>query len=85
MMLTFMIERKALEQSLIDEDDEEDDDDGKYLNLEGEDDGDYNPFPFFPLCSTCRTEDVWDDDSAYLEMLANEVRSSRGCATEPRH
>jgi len=47
--------RKALEQTLIDEEDEDDDDDGRYLNLEGEDD-----------------EDVWDEDSAYLEMLANE-------------
>ncbi|KAF8125741.1 armadillo-type protein [Boletus edulis] len=47
--------RKALEQTMIDEEDEDDDDDARYLNLEGEDD-----------------EDVWDEDSAYLEMLANE-------------
>lgn len=40
-MLTDLIERKALEQSLIDEDDEEEDDDARYLNLEGEDDGEY--------------------------------------------
>lgn len=47
MVLTGVIERKALEQSLIDEDDEEEDDDARYLNLEGEDDGDCNPFPPF--------------------------------------
>lgn len=34
-------ERKALEQSLIDEEDEEEEEDTKYLNLEGEDDGEF--------------------------------------------
>jgi hypothetical protein len=46
-MLTGVIERKALEQTLIDEEDEDDDDDGRYLNLEGEDDGGFFCFSFF--------------------------------------
>ena len=45
--LTGVVERKALEQSLIDEEDDDDDDDARYLNLEGEDDGDYTLFFFF--------------------------------------
>lgn len=46
-VLTGLIERKALEQTLIDEEDEEEDDDARYLNLEGEDDGEYICFFFF--------------------------------------
>ncbi|KAF5381241.1 hypothetical protein D9757_007902 [Collybiopsis confluens] len=47
-------DRKALEDSLAEDEDEDDLDDEKVLNLNGDD------------------EDVWDEDSAYLEMLANE-------------
>lgn len=50
-MLTGVIERKALEQSLIDEEDEEIDDDARYLNLEGEDDGDDMSF-------SCRADEL---------------------------
>ncbi|KAG9315992.1 armadillo-type protein [Chiua virens] len=68
--------RKALEQSLIDDEDEEDDDESRYLNLEGEDDG-KTCILFLLFCDILNVlrrtpEDVWDEDSAYLEMLANE-------------
>lgn len=45
-MLTDLIDRKALEQKLIDEEDEEEDDDARYLNLEGDDDGESICFLF---------------------------------------
>jgi hypothetical protein len=48
--------RKALQDSLQDDEGEEDDDEQRYLNL-NEEEG-----------------DVWDDNSAYIEMLAKEVR-----------
>ena len=31
----------------------------------------------------CRLEDVWDEDSAYLEMLANEVRFFSMLSNDP--
>lgn len=77
-MLTGCIERKALEQSLVDEEEEEEEEELRYLNLEGEDDGETTGFwdrdPDVDTMSFFCAEDVWDDDSAYLEMLANEVR-----------
>lgn len=33
------VERKALEQILVDDEDEDEDEDSRYLNLEGDDDG----------------------------------------------
>lgn len=48
-----MIERKGLEQTLIDEEDEDEDDDGRYLNLEGEDDGEYILFFSLLQLSMC--------------------------------
>ena len=55
--LTATAARKALQESVQDEDAEEDEDEQRYLNL-NEEEG-----------------DVWDDDSAYIEMLAKEVRA----------
>jgi hypothetical protein len=54
--LTAAAARKALQDSLQDDEGEEDDDEQRYLNL-NEEEG-----------------DVWDDNSAYIEMLAKEVR-----------
>ena len=55
--LTAVAARKALQDSLHeDEADDDDDDEQRYLNM-NEEEG-----------------DVWDDNSAYIEMLAKEVR-----------
>ena len=53
--LTAVAARKALQDSLQEDEVEEDDDEQRYLNL-NEEEG-----------------DVWDDNSAYIEMLAKEV------------
>jgi hypothetical protein len=65
--LTAVAVRKALQDSLQEDEGEDDDDEQRYLNL-NEEEG-----------------DVWDDNSAYIEMLAKEVRASAlpprlGCA-----
>jgi hypothetical protein len=57
-LLTVTAARKALQDSLHEDDDEDDEDEQRYLNL-NEEEG-----------------DVWDEDSAYIEMLAKEVRVS---------
>ena len=54
--LTSVAVRKALQDSLHEDEDEEEDDEQRYLNM-NEEEG-----------------DVWDDNSAYIEMLAKEVR-----------
>ena len=54
--LTALAARKALQDSLHEDETEEDDDEQRYLNM-NEEEG-----------------DVWDDNSAYIEMLAKEVR-----------
>lgn len=56
--LTAVAVRKALQDSLQEDEGEDDDDEQRYLNL-NEEEG-----------------DVWDDNSAYIEMLAKEVRAS---------
>jgi hypothetical protein len=55
--LTATAARKALQESVQEDEVEEDEDEQRYLNL-NEEEG-----------------DVWDDDSAYIEMLAKEVRA----------
>jgi len=55
MGLTAVAARKALQDSLHEDEVEEDDDEQRYLNM-NEEEG-----------------DVWDDNSAYIEMLAKEV------------
>lgn len=55
--LTATAARKALQESVQEDEIEEDEDEQRYLNL-NEEEG-----------------DVWDDDSAYIEMLAKEVRA----------
>lgn len=55
-LLTATSARKALQDSLQEDDDDDDEDEQRYLNL-NEEEG-----------------DVWDEDSAYIEMLAKEVR-----------
>jgi hypothetical protein len=54
--LTVVAARKALQDSLHEDETEEDEDEQRYLNM-NEEEG-----------------DVWDDNSAYIEMLAKEVR-----------
>lgn len=56
--LTAAAARKALQDSLREDEVEEEEDEQRYLNLNEEE------------------SDVWDDDSAYIEMLAKEVRSA---------
>jgi hypothetical protein len=63
--LTDTAARKALQDSLQEEEAEEEEDEQRYLNL-NEEEG-----------------DVWDDDSAYIEMLAKEVRGSLTPAPAP--
>lgn len=57
----------------------EDDSDGDYddglLNL-GEEEGLFSCLYYLIYPNITFTEDVWDSDSAYIEMLANEVKSS---------
>ena len=53
--LTAVAARKALQDSLHEDEAEDDDDEQRYLNM-NEEEG-----------------DVWDDNSAYIEMLAKEV------------
>ena len=55
-VLTALAARKALQDSLHDDDEGEDDDEEHLLNMNDEE------------------GDVWDEDSAYIEMLAKEVR-----------
>jgi hypothetical protein len=55
-LLTVAAARKALQDSLHDDEDEDNEDEQRYLNM-NEDEG-----------------DVWDEDSAYIELLAKEVR-----------
>ena len=55
--LTAVAARKALQDSLQEDEAEEEDDEQRYLNM-NEEEG-----------------DVWDDNSAYIEMLAKEVRA----------
>jgi hypothetical protein len=70
-------DRKELEDELVEQSDEDElIDDNQYLNL-NENDGEAFERPgcgqfadFVPL------EDVWNEDSAYLEMLAKEVRET---------
>jgi hypothetical protein len=57
--LTAVAARKALQDSLHEDEAEDDDDEQRYLNM-NEEEG-----------------DVWDDNSAYIEMLAKEVRMLR--------
>ena len=54
--LTATAARKALQDSLHEDEEDEDEDEQRLLNL-NEEEG-----------------DVWDEDSAYIEMLAKEVR-----------
>ncbi len=54
--LTATAARKALQDSLQEDEEDEDEDEQRLLNL-NEEEG-----------------DVWDEDSAYIEMLAKEVR-----------
>ena len=63
-VLTALAARKALQDSLHDDDEGEDDDEEHLLNMNDEE------------------GDVWDEDSAYIEMLAKEVRP---CALPPIH
>ena len=56
MELTATAARKALQDSLHEDEEDEDEDEQRLLNL-NEEEG-----------------DVWDEDSAYIEMLAKEVR-----------
>jgi importin-7 len=53
--LTAVAARKALQDSLHEDETDDDDDEQRYLNM-NEEEG-----------------DVWDDNSAYIEMLAKEV------------
>lgn len=55
--LTATAARKALQDSVHEDEVEDDEDEQRFLNL-NEEEG-----------------DVWDDDSAYIEMLAKEVRA----------
>ncbi|KAI0301095.1 armadillo-type protein [Multifurca ochricompacta] len=59
--------RKALQESLHDDEDEDDEDEQRYLNL-NEEEG-----------------DVWDEDSAYIEMLAKEGQRLREAAERREH
>ena len=62
-----------------DDDDDTYADDGRLLNMNEEDGTNQSQFLYFSL-SWCRfesLEDVWDEDSAYIEMLANEVLPSQ--------
>lgn len=59
MGLTAPAARKALQDSLHDDEEGEDDDEEHLLNMNDEE------------------GDVWDEDSAYIEMLAKEVRHGR--------
>lgn len=54
--LTAVAARKALQDSLHEDETDDDDDEQRYLNMNDEE------------------NDVWDDNSAYIEMLAKEVR-----------
>lgn len=54
--LTAVAARKALQDSLHEDETDDDDDEQRYLNMNDEE------------------SDVWDDNSAYIEMLAKEVR-----------
>jgi hypothetical protein len=55
-LLTVPAARKALQNSLHEDEVEDNEDEQRYLNM-NEEEG-----------------DVWDDDSAYIELLAKEVR-----------
>jgi importin-7 len=55
-LLTVAAARKALQDSLHEDEDEDNEDEQRYLNM-NEEEG-----------------DVWDEDSAYIELLAKEVR-----------
>lgn len=74
MIPTCFADRKALEESLQDESDEEEEIDEKFLNLSGDDGAFFRIAELSQRYSNYGSEDVWDEDSAYLEMLANEVR-----------
>lgn len=70
-----LADRKAIEEAYAEEVDSDDflvEDETKYLNM-NEEEGECaaSPSADFELMSD--TEDVWDEDSAYLEMLAKEV------------
>lgn len=67
-------DRKALEESLQEDSDEEEEIDEKFLNLSGDDGALFRIAELLQGYSNYSSEDVWDEDSAYLEMLANEVR-----------
>lgn len=70
------IARRLMEEAVqADDDDDTYADDGRLLNMNEEDGTNQSQFLYFSL-SWCRfesLEDVWDEDSAYIEMLANEV------------
>lgn len=67
-----IIDRKALEDAFMEDDDDDDIiDDTKLLNF-NEEEGVCSSF-YVSSELIQGTEDVWDEDSAYLEMLAREV------------
>ena len=76
LLLIFYPDRKRLELLLQEESDSEDEGDEQALNL-AEDDGALHTL--FMTSSVSRltvsdeTEDVWDGDSTYMEILAREV------------
>jgi hypothetical protein len=69
--------RKVLEDTLQEDSDDDDSDEDKFLNLNEEDGQIVEPcedVPFLTILAVF-SEDVWDEDSAYLELLAKEVNS----------
>jgi hypothetical protein len=73
LLLTCGIERKVLEDAFQeDTDDEQEEDDGKLLNMNEEDGSSCVVLKVHAL-TKFYPDDVWDEDSAYLELLASEV------------
>jgi hypothetical protein len=70
----FATARKELEESFEEEEEEEDAEiEESILNLQDNDGMILVLVKIFPSANDGFTEDVWDEDSAYLEMLAAEV------------
>jgi hypothetical protein len=70
MLMLYLSERRKLEESESDLA-SDDGDEGKILNLDGGD----GRLTIFGIgaCVNFEIEDVWDEESTYLELLAEEV------------
>ena len=77
-LLTFFFscqtDRKALELLAQEESDDDDIIDEKVLNLTDDEGASWDLSHADYIMNASPTDDIWDQDSVYLEMLAREVR-----------